>query len=97
MAHFSAAFAMAGSSDTTRFGSLEFPALPPIGMRVLPIFEPSQAFLFGSLDFVADRLGVLHLREETRDPAPVGETFSINSTTRHLCFILSKLSAQTPL
>ena len=64
MAHFSTTFAMAGSGDTTRFSSLEFPALPLVGMRVPPIFEPSQAFLFRSLDFIADRLGILHLREE---------------------------------
>ena len=55
MDHFSATFVVAGSSDTTRFGSLEFLGLPPV-------FEPSQAFLFGSLDFIADWLGVLHLR-----------------------------------
>ena len=72
MANLSATFAMAGSSDTTRFGSLEFPMLPPIGMWVPPIFEPSQAFLFGSLDFVADRLGVLHLHEEALVLAPIG-------------------------
>ena len=84
MAHLSAIFGMVGSSDMTRFGSLEFPALPPVGMWVPPIFKPSQAFLFGSLDFVANRLGVLHLREETRDPAPVGETSSIDSGTRDL-------------
>ena len=53
MAYLSAIFVMMGSSDTTRFGSLEFPALPPIGIWVPPVFEPSQAFLFGSLDFVA--------------------------------------------
>ena len=54
MAHLSIIFGMAGSSDTTRFGLLEFPALPPVGMWVPPIFELSQAFLFGSLDFIAD-------------------------------------------
>ena len=58
MTHFSAAIAMAGSGDMICFGSLEFPALSPVGMWVPPIFEPSQAFLFGSLDFIADRLGV---------------------------------------
>jgi hypothetical protein len=41
-------------------------------MWVPPIFELSQTFLFGSLDFVADRIGVLHLREEALDLAPVG-------------------------
>ena len=72
MTHFSATPAMAGSGDTIRFGSLEYPALSPAGMWVPPVLEPSQAFLFGSLDFIADRLGVLHLHKETRDPAPVG-------------------------
>ena len=72
MAHFSTIFDMAGSSDMTRFGSLEFPMLPPIGMWVPPIFEPSQAFLFGSLDFITDRLGVLHLYEEALVPVPIG-------------------------
>ena len=81
MAHFSATFAMAGSSDTTRFGSLEFPALPTVGMWGPPVFEPSQAFLFGSLDFVADRLGILHLREEALVPTPVGGAPSIGSGT----------------
>ena len=54
MAHLSAIFSMAGSSDMTRFGSLEFPVLPPIGTRVPPIFEPSQAFLLERLDFIAN-------------------------------------------
>ena len=81
MAHFSTTLAVAGSGDTIRLGSLKFPAPPPFGMRVPPVFEPSQAFLFGSLDFVADRLGVLHLREEALVPAPIGGAPSIGSGT----------------
>ena len=81
MAHFSTILAMAGSSDMTRFGSLEFPALSPVGMWVPPVFEPSQAFLFGSLDFVADRLGVLHLCEEALVLAPVRGAPSIGFGT----------------
>ena len=77
---------MAGSGDTIHFGSLEFPALPPIGMWVPLIFEPSQAFLFGNLNFAVDRLGVLHLcvlhlHEEALVPAPVGGVPSIGSGT----------------
>ena len=72
---------MAGSSDTTHFGSLEFPALPPVGMWVPPVFKPSQAFLFGSLDFITDRLNVLHLREEASISAPVGGARSVGSRT----------------
>ena len=103
MAHFSATFAMAGSSDTTHFGSLEFPTLPPVGMWVPPVFEPSQAFLFGSLDFVADRSAYYTSARrhsfwrstEGRPPSALGRTTT--STMRHLRFILSKLSAQTLL
>ena len=72
MAHLSAIFAMAASSDTTRFDSLEFPALSPVGIWVSPVFKLSQAFLFESLDFVADWLDVLHLREEALVTAPIG-------------------------
>ena len=54
MAHFSATLAVAGSGDTIRFGSLDFPALSPVGMWAPPVFEPSQAFLFRILDFVTD-------------------------------------------
>ena len=84
MAHFSTTFAMVGSADTIRFGSLEFPALPPVGtggMWVPPVFKPSQAFLFRSLDFIVDRLGILHLREETLIPAPIGGAPSIGYGT----------------
>ena len=97
MARFSAIFAMAGSSDTTRFGSLDFPALPPVGMWAPPVFEPSQAFLFGSLDFVADWLGVLHLCEEARDPAPIGGTSSIDSGTRDFDDAASALHSEQTL
>ena len=71
MAHLFTVFIMTGSSDTICFISLEFPMLPPIGMWVPPIFEPSQTFLFGSLDFIADQLGVLHLHKEALVPAPI--------------------------
>jgi len=81
MAHFSGTFTMAGSGDTIRFGSLEFPALPLVGMRVAPIFEPSHAFLFESLDFIADRLGILHLHKEALVPAPIEGAPSIGFGT----------------
>ena len=45
------------------------------------MFEPSEAFLFKNLDFITDRLGVLHLREEALIPAPVGGAPSIGSGT----------------
>ena len=41
MAHFSTTLAVAGLDDMIRFGSLEFPALSPVGMWVPPVFEPS--------------------------------------------------------
>ena len=79
MAHFFATFTMMGFGDTIRFGSLEFPTLPPIGMWVPPVFELSQAFLLESLDFVVDRLGILHLRKEALIPAPIGGAPPIDS------------------
>ena len=72
MAHLSTIFDMAGSSDTIRFGSLEFSTLPLDGMWAPPVFVPLQTFLFGSLDFVPNQLGVLRLREEALVPAPTG-------------------------
>ena len=72
MAHFSTMFAMAGASDMTHFDSLGFPALPPIGMWVPPVFETLQTFLFKSLDFITDWLDVLRLHEEALVLASTG-------------------------
>ena len=97
MAHFSTTPAVAVSGDTIRFGSMEFPTLSPARMRVPPVFEPSQAFLFESLDFIADRLGVLHLREEAHVPASVGGTPSINSGTHDFDNVASTLHSEQTL
>ena len=72
MAHLSTIFVMARSSDMIRFGSLEFSTLPPVGMWVPPVFEPLQTFLFGSLNFIADQLGILRLREVACIPTSTG-------------------------
>ena len=72
MAHLSTIFGMAGSSDTIRFGSLEFPTLPLAGMWAPPVFVPLQIFLFRSLDLVTDQLGILCLRKEALVPASTG-------------------------
>ena len=97
MAHFSATLAVAGSGDTIRFGSLEFPVLSPVGMWAPPISEPSQAFLFGGLNFVADRLSVLHLCKEAHIPAPVGGAPSINSGTHDFDDAASALLSEQTL
>ena len=97
MAHFSATLAVAGSDDTIRFGSLEFPALPTVGMWGPPIFKLSQAFLFGSLDFIADWLGVLCLHEEALVPAPIGGAPSIDSGTHDFDDVASVLHSDKTL
>ena len=54
----------ASRSETIRFGSLEFPAIPRDGSWAPPPFLPSQTFHFGSLEFVTDQLNALRLHEE---------------------------------
>ena len=63
----------ASRGEMIRFGSLEFPTIPRDGLWAPPPFPPSQTFQFGSLDFVTDQLGALHLHEEEATPADIEE------------------------
>jgi len=63
----------AGNGEMIRFGSLEFPAIPRDGSWAPPPFPPSQTFQFGSLEFITDQLGALHLHEEEAAPADTEE------------------------
>ena len=69
----------------------------PARMRVSAVFEPSQAFLSRSLDFVADRLDELHLRKEAHVPTPVGGAPSINSGTHGFSDAASALLSEQTL
>ena len=63
----------AGNGETIRFSSLEFPAIPRDGLWAPPPFSPSHTFQFGSLEFITDQLGALHLHEEEAAPADTEE------------------------
>ena len=97
MTHFSATPTVGGSGDAIRLGSLEYSALSHVGMWVPLAFEPSQDFLFGSLDFVADRLGVLRLCEEAHVLAPVGGVPSIDSRMHDFDDVASALHSEQTL
>ena len=92
MAHFSTTFAMASTSDTSRFGSLEFPALPPIRMWIPPISsEAWTSSPIGSAYYTSVRRRLFRRPSKGRPASALGHTMT--STTRHLRFISSKLSA----
>lgn len=68
MVHLTITAHLVGASDTIHFDMLEFPAPVLAGTWIPPIFTPSQTFHFGSLDFVADQLGVHRRRAHCSAP-----------------------------
>ena len=102
MAHFSTTLTVVGSGDTICFSSLEFPDSHQLGCRLHPSLShprPSSSEAWtssptGSAYYTSVRRLTSRHPSEGRPPSTPGHT---TSTTRHLRFISSKLSAQTPL
>jgi len=63
----------ASHGETICFGSLEFSSISRDGLWAPPPFPPSRTFQFGSLEFVTDQLGALHLHEEEATLASIEE------------------------
>jgi len=64
------------------FGSLGFAINVPDGLKYVPSFDPNQVINFGSLEFVADQLGHLHLHSGGVDSIlPVEDTAIVEGGT----------------